>query len=71
MCALMSVTPLGLLSVTKATGKLDVTGEILNMKLLHCSSKGKDVNDMMDALMQFKPALKKKAVVNVKPHYAG
>lgn len=60
MCVLMSVTPLGLISVTKAACKLDMTQEILNVKLLHYSNKGEDVNDMMDALMQFKPALKKK-----------
>ena len=59
MCALMSVTPLGLIPVTKATCKLDMTEEILNVKLLRYSSKGEDVNDMMDALMQFKPTLKK------------
>lgn len=69
MCALMSVTPLCLISVTKATCKLDMAEETFNVKLLHYSSKGENVNYMMDALMQFKPALKK-AVVKMEPHYA-
>lgn len=60
MWAVMSVTS-GLIFVRKATRKLDMTEEILNVKLLLYSSKGEDVNDMMDALMQFKAAQKKKS----------
>lgn len=63
----MSVTSSGLIFVRKATCKLDMTEEILNVKLLLYSSKGEDINDMMDALMQFKAAQKKKAVVNMEP----
>ena len=58
------------MSVTKATCKLNMTEGILNVKLLHYSSKGEDVNDMMDALIQFKNSSEKKAVVNMEPHYA-
>jgi len=46
MCAMMSVTPLGLISVTKATRKQDMT-EVLSEKLLHYSSKGEDANGML------------------------
>lgn len=60
MWAVMSVTSLGLIFVTKATCKLGMTEEIVNVKLSLYSSNGEDVNDMMDALMQFKAALKKK-----------
>lgn len=59
MKALMSVAHLGVISVTKATCNL--TGKILNMKLLHCRIKGEDVNVTVDALMLFKPALKKRS----------
>jgi len=49
MKAFMSVAPLGVISVTKAMCNL--TEKILNMKLVHCSIKGEDVNVTVDALM--------------------